>query len=325
MEFASPGYGWLAIPIAALLLIEYERQRRKGAALQRFAKPHLVGRLLPAEARWRQAMRCFSPFLVMLLLMLTLMRPHWGAIEDQQTTTGLDIVIALDVSKSMLADDQPPSRLVNASKAVERLLDKLTGDRVGLIAFAGSAFQLCPLTSDYAIVRQLLEEFGPDTMPQGGSSIASALSEARRAFRGTPPESRVLIVVSDGEDHAGGIEVEMEKLRNQGVAVFAVLAGTAAGGVMPLPGGRFVRDREGLVVMSRASLATLERIDPAPAVIAADGSGLAGLLERARAEATATARKERRWRLAERYQLPLALALLFWGAELMFRHGRHPA
>ena len=324
MEFASPGYGWLAIPIATLLLVEYERQRSKGAALQRFAQPHLVGRLLPTEARWRLAMRYLCPFLVMLFLLLTLMRPHWGTIDDQQTMTGLDIVIAMDVSKSMLADDQTPSRLAVATKEVKHLSDQLKGDRIGLIAFAGSAFQLCPLTSDYAIVRQMLDDFGPDTRQQGGSSIASALVEAQRAFRGTPPESRVLIVVSDGEDHAGGIDVEMEKLRNQGVAVFAALAGTAAGGVMPLPGGRFVTDREGLVVRSRAFLTTLKLIDPVPAVIA-DGSGLTGLLERARATAIETARKERRWRLAERYQLPLALAVLFWGAELMLLRGRYPA
>jgi hypothetical protein len=93
---------------------------------------------------------------------------------------------------------------------------------------------------------------------------------------------------------------------------------------MPLPGGRFVTDREGLVVRSRAFLTTLKLIDPVPAVIA-DGSGLTGLLERARATAIETARKERRWRLAERYQLPLALAVLFWGAELMLLRGRYPA
>jgi Ca-activated chloride channel family protein len=243
---------------------------------------------------------------------------------EEQATTGLDVVVALDVSRSMLADDLPGTRLAVARTAVAGLLDQLDGDRFGLIAFAGSAFQVCPLTSDYAIARQVLAGLDTDTLPKGGSAIAPALAEARRAFRSTPPESRVLILVSDGEDHAGGIEAALEKLRSDGVAVFAAMAGTEAGGLLPLPEGRFVKDQEGLVVKSRASLSTLKRIDPAAVAIAADGSGLAELLQRARTTGLVSTRVEKRQRFAERYQVPLAAALLVWGAELLFLR-RRPA
>ncbi|MBI5655838.1 MAG: hypothetical protein HZC44_03005, partial [Geobacter sp.] len=157
---------------------------------------------------------------------------------------------------------------------------------------------------------RMLDELGTGTLPKGGSSLALALSEAGKAFRGTTPGGRLLVLVSDGEDHAGGIDSALAELRRQGVAVLAALAGTPAGGLMPLPDGTFIKGRDGAVVKSRADLASLKLIDPSAAPVNADGSGLSERMTQLRAALRQTEQKQRRQRLAERYAVPLSAALL---------------
>jgi Ca-activated chloride channel family protein len=244
-------------------------------------------------------------------MVFALMRPQWGVITEDRISSGLDIVIALDISRSMLADDLRPNRLAAAKSAVGRLLDSESGNRIGVVAFSGTACTVCPLTADYAIIRQIVNELTPDSLPRGGSNVSAALREVQRAFRGAKSGGQVLILVSDGEDHDGDIAPAVEQVKSSGILVMAALAGSEDGGLMPLPGGGFVKDRNGAVVMSRASRAVLAAIDPGVVSLTPDGAGLEQLLQRAGATASATERSERRTRPAERFQLPLAAALLF--------------
>jgi Ca-activated chloride channel family protein len=244
-------------------------------------------------------------------MVFALMRPQWGAISEERVSSGLDIVIALDVSRSMLVDDLRPNRLAVAKSAIGRILDSQSGNRIGVIAFSGTAYTVCPLTADYAIVRQIVNEMTPDSLPRGGSSVSAALREARRAFRGVKSGGQVVMLVSDGEDHDGDIAPAVAQAKGAGIVVMAALAGSEDGGLMPLPGGGYVKDRNGAVVKSRASRAVMAAIDPAVVSLGPDGAGLELLLQRAREAGIATERREQRTRPVERFQLPLAAALLF--------------
>jgi len=247
-----------------------------------------------------------------LLVIAALCRPQWGAETLPQQTRGLDILIALDVSRSMLADDLHPTRLAVAKQAIAGLLPQLQGDRIGLIAFAGSAFQVCPLTVDYASFGAVLADTGVDSIPLGGSSLAAALSEAGRAFAGSVGGGRVLIVVSDGEDFGSDAAAAGAALRNAGVAIYGVAAGTPSGGLIPLPDGEFLRDRSGAIVRTRLQPATLQAIAGGGRVVglAADAKALDTLYATELRGRESREIRSTRTRLAERFQFPLALALL---------------
>ncbi|MDD2732471.1 MAG: VWA domain-containing protein [Desulfuromonadaceae bacterium] len=322
MNFAAPEYLWL-IPLlllpAILLTVRASLKRRQ--ALDLFADPHLAAQVIHPPARsWRIA-ATICGMAALLCMVFALMRPQWGVVSEEQASSGLDIVIALDVSRSMLADDLRPNRLAVAKSAIGRLLDLQSGNRIGVIAFSGTAVTVCPLTADYAIVRQIVNELTPDSLPRGGSSVSAALREARRAFRGAKSGGQVLMLVSDGEDHDGDIAPAVAQAKGAGIVVMAALAGSEDGGLMPLPGGGFVKDRNGAVVKSRASRAVMAAIDPAVVSLGPDGAGLELLLQRARAAGSASERREQRTRPVERFQLPLAAALLLLCLSTVFGRG----
>jgi Ca-activated chloride channel family protein len=324
MIFAAPTYIWLVIPVIVSYLLVLRAERSRQNDVRRLAEPQLQVRLMAGESQVRRRGGLLLSLLGMLLLVVALMRPQGRVIEEQEEVVGLDIVVALDVSRSMLADDLAPNRLDAAKKGVAQLFDHLAGDRVGLVAFAGSAFLVCPLTTDYAVPRQMLADLGPDTIPKGGSYLASSLDEARRAFRGTSPGGRVLVLVSDGEDHAGEIAPARERLRRDGVTVIAAQVGTREGGLIPLPGGNFVKDRSGAVVKSRANPVALQMLASEVVRLKADGSGLKPLLERARAKGRESTRLQKRQKRTECFQLPLAAALVLCSILLLTRRWGRP-
>lgn len=320
MEFAAPAYGLLALPVIAVLLLRLRGERKRDEDLRRFAEPHLLPRLI--GLRSNAIISLLLPAMVMLLLVAALMRPQWGLLEEERTSAGLDVIFAIDLSRSMLADDLAPSRLAIAKKAVAKALNSMGADRVGIIGFAGTAFTLCPPTSDHDMVSKVLGDLGTGTLPKGGSSLASALEEAGRTFRGTATGGRLLVLLSDGEDHGGDIDRALAVLHRQGVAVMAVLTGTPTGGLMPLPDGSYIKDRHGAVVMSRADISTLKLIDPSATVIFADRPDLEGRISASRAVLHASVHKEVRHRLAERYYVPLAVALVIWCLGMLLPGGR---
>jgi Ca-activated chloride channel family protein len=210
MNWAAPAYAWLlllGIPAVILIHRAFVQQQQD---LSRLAGG---GR---ASLRIRPLLSILIATAAFLLAVAALCRPQWGEVTVQQQSKGLDILIALDVSRSMLADDLLPTRLAAAKDAVARLLPHLQGDRIGLIAFAGSAFLVCPLTSDYSTFGGVLAETGTDTIPLGGSSLASALVEAKRAFGQSQGQGRFLIVISDGEDHGSDVAATTRALRDAG-------------------------------------------------------------------------------------------------------------
>jgi Ca-activated chloride channel homolog len=250
MTFAALGFAWLALlALPAMFLM------RRSTRIRRRMRRELTGDMGAYQATVKKSSLGYPTAAVLVLVALC--RPQWGQDDLPGSSKGLDVVVALDVSRSMLADDLSPTRLAAAKAAIAALLQGLEGDRIGLVAFAGSAFLVCPLTQDYNAFASMLNEVGTRTMPLGGTSIERALIEARRALGSMPERSKVLILVSDGEDHAGDLAAAGNALRDADILVISVAAATLGGGVIPLGDGEFVRDSKGHLVVSRLKMEPL--------------------------------------------------------------------
>jgi len=192
------------------------------------------------------------------------MRPQWGFHWEEVKRTGVDIVIALDTSKSMLSEDVKPNRLQRSKLAIKDLVRNLKGDRIGLIAFSGSAFLQCPLTVDYGGFLLSLDDVGIDTIPKGGTSITSAIKEALRSYEGGQKKYKVLIVITDGEDHEGDPVQAAEEAKKEGISIFCAGIGTQEGDLIPVvdESGQkaFLKDEQGAVVKSRLDENSLQKI-----------------------------------------------------------------
>lgn len=325
MNWGDPSYAWLALlALPAWVLMRHAQARRK----QLLAK--LVGWVdtesVYGRIRTWPVVACHM--LAFVLVVAALCRPQWGGPERQERHEGLDILVAVDVSRSMLADDVPPNRLALAKKAVAALPGFLRGDRIGLVAFAGSAFLVCPLTTDYDAFSQAVAELSPDILPVGGSSLVAAVKEAVRGFGAGAGGEKILIMVGDGEDHEGGKDA-VRSARDSGMRVFTFLTGTGTGGLLPLPGGAFHRDRAGAIVSSKANPESMRALSVATGGAFFDLSldpGALGSLYRSRlTDIEGRAHPQGGTLMEERFQIPLGVALLLVVAapllSLMTRRG----
>lgn len=307
MTFAAPVFAWLALlALPAMLLM------RRSARIRRRMLRELTGDRGAAPVSLEK--RSLGYLIAFVLVLVALCRPQWGQNDLPGSSKGLDIVVALDVSRSMLADDLAPTRLAAAKQAIAALLQRLEGDRIGLVAFAGSAFLVCPLTLDYHTFASMLDEVGTGTLPLGGTSIERALSEAHRAFGTMPERGKVLILVSDGEGHAGDWAAAGNALRDAGILVISVATATPAGGVIPLGDGEFVRDAKGQLVTSRLkmeSLTTLASVtDGYSTSLETDKTSLESIFKQASDVLERNTFQSVRRQPVERFQWPLGLAVL---------------
>ncbi|MCG8470055.1 MAG: VWA domain-containing protein [Gemmatimonadetes bacterium] len=254
------------VPLAAGILW-YDRSSRR-RALERFGDLELVRRLsetVSHRARlWKRALLlgalAFGTF--------ALARPQFGSRVETVRREGVDLVVALDLSTSMLAEDVEPNRLQRSKLEIQRLIGRLDGDRIGLIAFAGHAFVQSPLTSDYAAARLFLNAMDTDLIPVQGTDLGAALDLALDAFPGSPVDERVIIVVTDGENHEEGIDEAVAKAVEAGVRIFTVGVGSSEGVPIPERDARgtrrgFKRDADGAVVTTRLDESTLRAISAA--------------------------------------------------------------
>lgn len=327
MRFAEPGMLWLLLAAPALALFIALAARRRAALLRRFAEPVLLPRLGASGAPARRWTRAALAVASVALLALALARPQWGSRIELVQRKGLDIVIAVDVSQSMLAEDIRPNRLARSKQEIQRFVEALDGDRVALVAFAGDAFLQSPLTSDYAAFRLFLDVLEPSLVGTPGTDLARALETAVKAF----PENsgrnrdRVVILLTDGEDHGGRALRVAEEAARAGIRIHAVGIGSESGVPIPVKdaSGRrqFLRDRRGDIVTTRLDASTLAAIAKATGgsfhharpgrFELPDVQRRLEDLERDELETQRLARYE------ERYQWPLALALLLLALETL--------
>lgn len=264
MRFAEEHWLWLllALPLVAALWLWSERQRR--AALARWVHPSLWPRLVPGYAP-RSIFRSTLTLLALASLIIAAARPQMGSRILATARKGVDVVVALDVSESMNAEDLPPNRLTRARQSVHSLMDRLRGDRIGLVAFAGEAFVQCPLTLDYAAARMFLRYLDTDLIPVPGTAIAGAIRVATKSFDPKETKYKALVLITDGEDHEGEVTAAAREAKAAGVRIFAVALGTEKGEPIPLrdEAGRLIdykRDERGQVVLTRCDPAVLQQI-----------------------------------------------------------------
>jgi Ca-activated chloride channel family protein len=193
-----------------------------------------------------------------------------------------------------------------------------------LIAFAGSAFPVCPLTSDYAAFRQVLDESGVDTIPYGGTDFSALTKEVMNAFAGTQTGSRLMILVSDGEDHGTSTATAAQKLRESGLTICGVTVGSDAGAVIPLPDGNFLKDRDDTIVRSRANPITLDLFSNRNLRLDSSGDALVRLVDDVRPLLLQSSTKSSRQRQSERFQIPLAAAVLLLVIDAFLTLRRQP-
>lgn len=251
---------WLLLPVAWLQLLLVARRRRR---LARLVDAGRLETLAPEAQPRRTRLLELLWVAALALLLVALARPQWGVRWEEVRRRGLDIIVVLDTSQSMMASDLKPSRLQQAKWAVRDLAQRLQGDRVGLVSFAGSSFLQCPLTIDYAAFLMTLDDVYAGIIPRGGTAIGQALQKAAQSFDEEAGTSdKVIILISDGEDHEGITADILRELEEQEIRVFAIGAGTLDGELIPSadgPGG-FVKDEGGRVVKSSLEESTLEQV-----------------------------------------------------------------
>src|SRR5262245_24048243 len=205
MRFGAPEYLWwlIGLPVLiGLLVLSFRRRRR---ALQTLGDLHLVRRLSTSASLERRIIKSALLVTAVLFLVLALARPQWGAKLETVTRRGVDVIIGVDTSLSMLAEDVKPNRMAQARAAVGSFVDLLRGDRVGLVAFAGTPYVACPLTLDYTAARMFVDVLDVDLIPVQGTAIADAVKTAVAAFRPEERRFKVLVLLTDGEDHEGNV------------------------------------------------------------------------------------------------------------------------
>ena len=326
-------YAYLLLP--ALLALEWWAAGRRRRALDRFGERGRIDRLTEVVSRRGQLTRAALVLVAVVLLVTALARPQFGDRVETVRREGQDLVVALDLSASMEAEDVAPSRLAAARLAVGRLIERLDGDRIGLVAFAGEAFVQSPLTLDYAAATMFLNAMEPDLVPVPGTDLGQAIEVALDGFGEAGERSRRLVVITDGEDHEGALDAAVERALDEGVQVYTVGMGSTEGVPIPsfdetgAPNG-FLRDEEGSVVTTRLDDVALQRIADRTGGAyyhAAAGSGAA--FERLVEELTGgdgEAIESREVTLyEEQYQIFLGLALALLLAETLIPERRRVA
>ena len=317
---------WLALPLVLVPVAGWWLARaRAGRKMMDAVLPgRLRGLLLPSGPATRFWSRQISRFLLLLLLGLALARPQWGEESVDEMVRARDILIAIDTSRSMLATDAAPSRLEAAKLAALDLVRTMPDDRVGILAFAGTAFPMAPLTNDHEAIRETILQIDTESLPVGGTSLASAIEAALDTLDETGPRQRALVILSDGEDLEGDLDGLAAKAKEKGVLIFGFAIGSTRGAMLPFakaPGG-FIRDPSGQPVVSKATLNHLQSLADASGGYAAElvsaGSLPGQFADGLRRLEKAEAKEKTRRRASDRFQWVLLPALLVFALCLFW-------
>ena len=267
-RFEEPAYLYLLLLLPVCVALYLYSNYRKRKAIQKFGDPELIGNLMPDASRHRPDVKFTFVLAAIGLFAVLLARPQFGSKLETVKRQGVEVMIALDISNSMLAEDVQPSRLEKAKRLVAQLVDRMQNDKVGMIVFAGDAFTQLPITSDYTSAKMFLESIEPSLITKQGTAIAAAINLASRSF--TPQEGvgRAIIVITDGENHEGGVSEAIKNVTDKGIQVNVLGVGMPDGAPIPIEGTNdYRRDREGNVIVTRLN-------EPMCQEIAKEGKGI---------------------------------------------------
>lgn len=247
-RFANPHMLWLLVLIPAVILVMALMSALRRRALDRFGQKDLVAELMPDVSVFRQRLRSVLFILALTFVILALARPQFGSRLSEQKAEGVEMMLAVDVSNSMLAEDLSPSRLDRTKYSIDRLFASLTQDRVGLVVFAGEAKVQLPITSDYRMARSFAKKLSTDMVGAQGTDLGKAIQVARMSFSSNEDSGKVLILITDGEDHDQGALDAAKAAADQGIRIFAVGIGTPEGAPIRIDGEMMKDDRGEMVV-----------------------------------------------------------------------------
>ncbi len=251
-RFEDPIYLWLLVLIPVFALVRFITFRNQKKKLRMFGDPRLLKDLMPDVSRFRPMVKFWLLQAALALLIVMLARPQMGTKISQEKRTGIETIIALDISNSMRAEDIVPSRLDRSKMMVENLVDHFTNDKIGLIVFAGDAFVQLPITSDYVSAKMFLSTIDPSMIVNQGTDIAGAIEMASHSFTQQEHVGKAIIVITDGEDHEGKAVEAAKSAHERGYNVYVLGIGSTNGAPVPDPDtGNYMIDNQGNTVMSR--------------------------------------------------------------------------
>lgn len=251
-RFEEPTYLYLLLllPLLAALFLYSNYRRRR--AIKKFGDPELMAQLMPDASKYRPDVKFWIVFVAIGLFAVLLARPQFGSRLETVKRQGIEVIIALDISNSMLAEDVQPSRLQKAKRLVSQLVDKMENDKVGLIVFAGDAFTQLPITSDYISAKMFLETIDPSLISKQGTALGAAINLSTRSFTPMEGVGRTVILITDGENHEDGALEAAKAAVEKGIQINVLGVGMPEGAPIPIPGSNdYRRDREGNVVVTK--------------------------------------------------------------------------
>jgi len=258
-RFGTPEYLWFLLILPVLIGIYWLSVRARKRRLARFGNPALLAQLMPEASPKRVRNKFILLLLVVGLIALALARPQFGSKLKEVTRNGIEIMIAVDVSNSMLAQDFEPNRLERTKFAIDRLIEQLDEDQIGLIVFAGEAYVQLPITADYVAARNFVRHLSTDMVTRQGTAMGAAIDLASMSFSTGSEGSRVLIIVSDGENHEDDPVASARAAVEKGIKIYTIGMGTEEGAVIPY-NGDYIRNEEGNLVVTRLDERTLEQV-----------------------------------------------------------------
>jgi Ca-activated chloride channel family protein len=262
-RFANPDFLYLLLVLPVLVILWIINSIRKKRALNRFGDLPLVSKLIPEASELRPVLKLIIQLFALISGILMLARPQFGSKIENVKKEGVEIIIALDVSNSMLSEDIQPDRLERAKQSISRLIDQFEDDKIGLIVFAGDAYTQIPVTNDYLSAKMFLSTVSPDMVSKQGTAIGAAIDLGIRSFSPNLTESKAMIIISDGENHEDDPVSKAKEAAEAGIVIHTIGIGSADGSPIPLiVNGRkdFLKDIDGNTVITRLDENTLKEI-----------------------------------------------------------------
>lgn len=239
-KFADPSYLWLLVAVVLLVVLRFYNLWKRRRLMSRLGDKQLLAAMMPDVSRGRPTVKFWLLISALALMIVMLARPQMGSKISNDKRNGIETIIALDISNSMLAQDVVPSRLEKSKMLVESLVDNFTNDKIGLVVFAGDAFVQLPITNDYVSAKMFLHDISPSLITTQGTDLARAINLSASSFTQQQGVGRAIIVITDGEDHEGGAEEAVKAARKKGINVFILGIGSTKGAPIPV-GGDYLR------------------------------------------------------------------------------------
>lgn len=250
LRFEDPIYLWMLLIIPILVLVRFIVWRKRKRNLRKFGDPSLLKEMMPDVSKYRPTIKFCLLLSAITILIFMIARPQVGSKISHEKREGIEVLIALDISNSMLAQDVIPSRLEKSKLLIEDLVDHFTNDKVGLVVFAGDAFVQLPITNDYVSAKMFLQNINPSLITTQGTDLARAISLSQSCFTQREHIGRAIIVITDGEDHEGGALEAAREAYKKGINVFILGVGTSKGAPIPDGNGGYLKDNSGQTVLS---------------------------------------------------------------------------